>query len=263
MTGRALINSIKEGFRGIIRHPLVTIASITTIMLMLIIMGAFYMFSVNARRIMRKLSQRPPIEVYMVLQSTEEQRATVAQNLKDNPDIIEFTMASPEENYNSFKENLGSSSSILDDFDYNMYLPYTFNIRLSDPSKANEVCAVIETYTGVSKVAQESNVMTFLSYYGSIVRRPFRNRIVHHFEHGTYLCLLQSFRDRDHEICRRYKQLHQASLYYGRRYGWSFQRADFMGYHNDRLSFSLCKGYEHDRPDKLLRPGYDKISHVA
>ena len=53
MTGRALINSIKEGFRGIIRHPLVTIASITTIMLMLIIMGAFYMFSVNARRIMR------------------------------------------------------------------------------------------------------------------------------------------------------------------------------------------------------------------
>ena len=136
MTGRALINSIKEGFRGIIRHPLVTIASITTIMLMLIIMGAFYMFSVNARRIMRKLAQRPPIEVYMTLQS---------------------------------KSNLGSSSSILDDFDYNMYLPYTFSIRLQDPSIANEVCAEIETYTGVSKVAQESSVMTFLTKASRIV----------------------------------------------------------------------------------------------
>ena len=169
MTGRALINSIKEGFRGIIRHPLVTIASITTIMLMLIIMGAFYMFSVNARRIMRKLAQRPPIEVYMTLQSTEEERNVVAQKLADNPNIIEYTMASPEENYNSFKSNLGSSSSILDDFDYNMYLPYTFSIRLQDPSIANEVCAEIETYTGVSKVAQESSVMTFLTKASRIV----------------------------------------------------------------------------------------------
>ena len=169
MTGRALINSIKEGFRGIIRHPLVTIASITTIMLMLIIMGAFYMFSVNARRIMRKLSQRPPIEVYMTLQSTEDERNIVARKLADNPNIIEYTMASPEENYNSFKSNLGSSSSILDDFDYNMYLPYTFSIRLQDPSIANEVCAEIETYTGVSKVAQESSVMTFLTKASRIV----------------------------------------------------------------------------------------------
>ena len=48
MSGRAFINSIKEGFRGIIRHPLVTIASITTIMLMLIIMGAFYLFCINS-----------------------------------------------------------------------------------------------------------------------------------------------------------------------------------------------------------------------
>ena len=96
MTGRALINSIKEGFRGIIRHPLVTIASITTIMLMLIIMGAFYMFSVNARRIMRKLAQRPPIEVYMTLQSTEDERNIVARKLADNPNLRRTTTASSQ-----------------------------------------------------------------------------------------------------------------------------------------------------------------------
>ena len=169
MTGRAFINSIREGFRGIIRHPLVTIASITTIMLMLIIMGAFYMFSVNARRIMRKLSQRPPIEVYMNLQCTEEERNLVAEMLKNNPNVLEYTMSSPEENYNGFKANLGSSSSILDDFDYNMYLPYTFSLRLSDPSYATEVCNEVATYTGVAKVSQESNVMVFLTKASKIV----------------------------------------------------------------------------------------------
>ena len=169
MTARAFFNSIKEGVLGIVRHPLVTMASITTIMLMLIIMGAFYMFSVNARRIMTKLSQRPPIEVYMVLQSTEEERAFVTSKLSSNPDIIDFTMASPEENYENFKSNLGSSSSILDDFDYNMYLPYTFSLRLEDPSLADQVCAEIATYNGVSKVAQESSVMNFLTRASRIV----------------------------------------------------------------------------------------------
>jgi len=169
MSARAFINSIKEGFRGIIRHPLVTIASISTIMLMLIIMGAFYMFSVNARMIMTKLSQRPPVEVYMKLQCTEEERNAVAQHLTANPDIIDFTMASPQQNYEGFKANLGTSSSILDDFDYNMYLPYTFSLRLSDPSLADTVCAEIATYPGVSKVAQESNVMNFLTKASRIV----------------------------------------------------------------------------------------------
>ena len=169
MTGRAFINSIREGFRGIIRHPLVTIASISTIMLMLVIMGAFYMFSVNARTIMTKLSQRPPVEVYMKLQCSEEERAFVTEQLASNPNILEYTMATPEENYLSFKSNLGSSASILDDFDYDLYLPYTFSIRLSDPGIANEVCAEIATYTGVSKVAQESSVMNFLTRASRIV----------------------------------------------------------------------------------------------
>ncbi|MBP5775533.1 MAG: hypothetical protein J6W36_07545 [Clostridiales bacterium] len=52
MSGRAFLNSVREGIRGIVRHPLVTVASITTITLMLIIMSVFLIFSVNARGIM-------------------------------------------------------------------------------------------------------------------------------------------------------------------------------------------------------------------
>ena len=170
MSIRAFFNSIKEGLKGIVRHPFVTIASITTILLMLVLMGAFYIFTVNVRNIMTKLSQRPPIEIYMELQCTQEQLDAVSANLTVDSAVIEFTMASPEENYYNFKENLGSSSSILDDFDYNMYIPYTFNIRLTDPALADEVCARVATYDGVSKVEQESNVMSFLTRATRIVR---------------------------------------------------------------------------------------------
>lgn len=169
MSGRAFLNSVREGIRGIVRHPMVTIASITTITLMLIVMSTFLVFSVNARGIMNKLKQKPPIEVYMKLNCTEEQLNTVAAKIKSNPAVIEYTVSTPEQNYNAFKENLGDSSSILDDFDYNMYLPFTFSVRISDPAMSNDVVSEIETYDGVNKVQQESRVMEFLTKASDIV----------------------------------------------------------------------------------------------
>ena len=169
MSGRAFLNSVREGIRGIIRHPLVTVASITTITLMLIIMSVFLIFSVNARGIMAKLSQKPPIEVYMKLQCTEEELNIAAARFANHPAIIEYTVSTPEQNYNAFKANLGDSSSILDDFDYNTYLPFTFSLRLLDPAYADSVCEEVATYEGVSRVQQESRVMQFLTKASDVV----------------------------------------------------------------------------------------------
>ena len=162
MTVRAFFNSVKEGLVGIVRHPLVTIASITTILLMLLIMCSFFIFSADARFIMRKLGQQPPIEIYMELNADANNINFLAEALQSDSRIKEVQLRSPKENYDYFKKNLGESGSILDDFDYNMYLPYTFNVQLTDPSFADELCSALETYPDVSKVARESNVMSFL-----------------------------------------------------------------------------------------------------
>ncbi|MCR5528910.1 MAG: ABC transporter permease [Saccharofermentans sp.] len=169
MSIRAFWNSVREGFKGITRHPLVTIASITTILLMLIVMSAFFIFSANVRSVMRKLSQEPPIEVYMKLQVSEDELNATALAINNDPDIISYSVQNPEENYNYFKNNLGSSASILDDFDYNMYLPYTFNVQISDPALAQDVVNRLNILPGVSKVSQESNVMHFLTRAKNIV----------------------------------------------------------------------------------------------
>ena len=169
MSVRAFFNSIKEGFIGIIRHPLVTVASITTILLMLIVMSAFFIFATNARNMMRKLGQKPPIEIYMVLNCEQEQLDTISQVLSADTRIANWTLNSPEQNYNAFKANLGDRSSLLDEIDYNQVLPYTFNIQLKDPRDADEVITAVTPYDGISKIVQESNVMKFLSKATDIV----------------------------------------------------------------------------------------------
>lgn len=169
MSVRAFFNSVKEGFNGIFRHPLVTIASVTTILLMLIIMSTFFIFSLYARSIMIKLGQQPPIEVYMKLQCSEDDLANMRNVISSDTRIISNIERSPEQNYDYFKGNLGSSSSIMDDFDYNMYLPYTFSIQISNPSEASAVVMELQGCSGVSKVSQESRVMELLSKAGHVV----------------------------------------------------------------------------------------------
>lgn len=162
MNLRTFVNSVKEGFRGIVRHPLVTVASITTILLMLIIMSTFFIFSANARSIMKKLGQQPPIEVYMKISASEDEINQSGEIIRSDNRIIESTLISPEQNFNSFKNNLGKSGSVLDDIDYNEVIPYTYSIQISDPALADEVVMKLETLPGVAKVSTENSVMTFL-----------------------------------------------------------------------------------------------------
>jgi len=164
MTIRAFTNSVREGFQGILRHPLVTMASITTILLMLLLMSVFVIFSADARYIMKNVGQQPPIELYMKLDGTEAERTAVSNYLAgDTQQVLYFKLAGPEENYNEFKTNLGDSSYILDNLDYNQYLPYSFQIQLVDPSYADEVVMHLEAFPGVNNVMQERQVMVFLT----------------------------------------------------------------------------------------------------
>ena len=164
MSFRALKNSFKEGLQGIVRHPLVTVASITTILLMLLLMSVFFIFSANARYIMKKVGQQPPIEVYMKLGCTQEEMDMVVSYLQSSPEMIKgYRGFSPEQNYTRFRTELGDSASILDDFDYNNYLPYTITIQLTDPGYADEVVLRLRAIPGIEKVMQESNVMKFLT----------------------------------------------------------------------------------------------------
>ena len=105
----------------------------------------------------------------MKLQVSDEELSQTEMLIHQDARIIEVVRRSPEENYYNFKSNLGDSQSILDEFDYNMYLPYTFSVRISDPSLGDEVVSRLETLPGVSKVSRESRVMDVLERAGRYV----------------------------------------------------------------------------------------------
>ncbi|NCC48313.1 MAG: ABC transporter permease [Clostridia bacterium] len=152
---------LTEGLRSLIRHPLVTLASMTTITLMLVLMGAFTVFSVNARHIMEKAGQQPPIEITMELGVYPTVLIEVESALKADSNVLDFQRYSPQENFNMFKSSM-ENEDLFEDFPVEN-IPYTYSIRLVDPDYGEAFQAQISGIPGVRRVQLELTVMRFLS----------------------------------------------------------------------------------------------------
>jgi cell division transport system permease protein len=154
-------HSIREGLRSLIRHPLGTLASVTTIALMLTLLSAFTVFSINARHIMAVAGQRPPVEITMEIAVSDDQLAALDQALTNHPAVLEFTRHTPEENYALFQKNM-ENKTLFEDFPVGN-IPYTYTVRLTDPALGIDFQNKISGVPGVRKVSLELSVMQFLS----------------------------------------------------------------------------------------------------
>ncbi len=152
---------LTEGLRSLIRHPLVTLASMTTITLMLVLMGAFTVFSINARHIIEKAGQQPPIEITMELGVDPTVLNEVESALKADSNVLDFQRYSPQENFNMFKSSM-ENEDLFEDFPVEN-IPYTYSIRLVDPDYGEAFQAQISGIPGVRRVQLELTVMRFLS----------------------------------------------------------------------------------------------------
>ncbi len=156
-----LRHSLKEGLRNIVRHPFVTIVSISTIALMLVLLSTFILFSLNARSIMAQAGQQPPIEITMNLDVQPEQLLQLEENLAVDETVLEYTMYTPQENFDSFKESM-ENDSLFADFPVEN-IPYTFAVRLTDPAEGEGFQTRVLAQPGVRKVSLEQSVMQFLT----------------------------------------------------------------------------------------------------
>lgn len=152
---------ITEGLRSLVRHPLVTLASMTTITLMLVLMGAFTVFSVNARHIMEKAGQQPPIEITMELGVSTAVLSDVESALQADSHVLDFQRYSPQENFDMFKSSM-ENEALFEDFPVEN-IPYTYSVRLVDPDYGEAFQAQISGIPGVRRVQLELTVMRFLS----------------------------------------------------------------------------------------------------
>lgn len=161
MGNKGLRFAFRDGFKNLIRHPLILLASISTMVLMLILLGAFVLFSLNSAHLLKQAGERPPVEIQFEVGADENLVRALDQKLSENALIVEHKLMSPAENMEFFKERMGKDE-FFDDFDYRAHIPWTILLRLSDPALGASFKDEIMKYPGVYDVMMETSLMNLL-----------------------------------------------------------------------------------------------------
>jgi cell division transport system permease protein len=156
-----LRHAVRESGRSLMRHPFVTLASMTTIAFMLLLVGSFVAFTMNARSIAEKAGQQPPVQVWVVYDADAARVYGIEQALKNDPSVLEYTKKSPAQNLEDFRVQLGADAPVLDGFDESL-LSWSFTVRLTDPAEGESFSARTSGVPGVRKVDISLPVMDFL-----------------------------------------------------------------------------------------------------
>ncbi len=159
---RVLLNTFKETGRNVRRHLLITFASLTTMTLMLLVLGAFVLFSANANRIMDAIGQEPPVEIWMMDDIPQEQTDAIAAELDGNDSVLSYTYLTSEEHYEIYRQDLGEDSYLLDAIDADT-MPNSFVVQLVSPEYVDQFIGTINTYPGIDSIDYSEPVTEFLT----------------------------------------------------------------------------------------------------
>lgn len=148
---RVFFHSIKESLHNIFSHPLLTLASVTTMTLMLTLIGAFALFSLNINSLVHRISQEPPVEVFLKPGADEQTMNTLVQAVENYKGTLSYTKNTSDENFRKFKESMGKDASSLDYFDSSL-IPASVVVKLKSPEEINGFKAQIEGVPGVERI---------------------------------------------------------------------------------------------------------------
>jgi cell division transport system permease protein len=140
---------IQEAFTGIKRNGLMAFASITTIALSLGVLGAFVLAALSANHFIANKIGEFQIAVFVNPEANEVRAKMVAGRIEKMNDVKTVVMRDRDKEYAEFKrdrpdfETAGASAS---------WLPYTLDVKVTDPERLPVVAARIRAMDDVDAV---------------------------------------------------------------------------------------------------------------
>lgn len=141
---------IREVYINLRRNVLMSMASISTVLILSLILGFFIIIVVNLNYWSENIVKQLQIVVYLSDGMNDKQTGILKSSLETTPHIDKIRFISKEEALKNMKERLKNQFEISD-IGKNP-LPNSFEVIVTEPDKIPKVAAIIKTYPGVDKV---------------------------------------------------------------------------------------------------------------
>lgn len=141
---------IKEGFRSIFTHGLMSFAAVCMIVACLLIMGSFSLIAVNAEHMLSDLESENEVLAYVDESFTEQEARSLQGRIEELSNVSSVTFVSKAEAMESFKAKEGNEL-IFEDLPAEV-LRDRFRVHVNDISQMSTTVEQIENISGIARV---------------------------------------------------------------------------------------------------------------
>ena len=136
-----------------------TIASITTVMLCLLLLGAVYTFTCKVAKLAEVAEAQVEIRAYLSPKVDEKALRAIQEQLKQIPGIQSFEYISKEKALERMKQQFGDKEGLLDGIDKINPLPASFEIKVAEPSMLSGVAETVKALSGIDEVDYQKELV--------------------------------------------------------------------------------------------------------
>ncbi len=148
----SFIYNIKQGFIQIFRNRGMSLASIFSILAMLLILGLFFVITVNINLFTEVVKQDyDQVEVFLLDDTTKAQAEDLMAQIKTQPGVSDVTYRSKDDALQIMKERWGESGYLLDSLGKNP-LPASILISVDSLENAGKIAAYAGNLDGIDDV---------------------------------------------------------------------------------------------------------------
>ena len=140
---------LKEGFRSIFTHGLMSFASVCMIVACLLIMGSFSLVAVNINEMLGQLEDENEFLAYVDDSLDSGQSLSLQAKLASIPNVASATYISKEEALKSFQEEQGNNA-LFQDIPADS-LRDRYSIHVEDIELMEQTVAEVEAVTGIAE----------------------------------------------------------------------------------------------------------------
>lgn len=146
MSFKTFLRHLREGFKNVFRNGWMSVASITSIVVSLFVLGVFILLVLNVNAIADKADSQVQINVHLALNIDEKLRQTVESEIGSMPEVSKITFVSKEQGLKDFRESMGKDAAeLLEGFDQdNNPLPDKLIVEVVEPTTVPFVAEKID-----------------------------------------------------------------------------------------------------------------------
>ena len=144
---------------GLTRNLFMTVASVVTVTVTLVILGAGVWTHSQVRKAERVLYAQVEISIYLLDEISEEQRESLQSDLLANPQVEEVLYETKQQAYENalimFEDEPELRRAIRPDT-----LPASFRVKLKDPEQYEVVVSQFQDYPGIEEIVDQRELLS-------------------------------------------------------------------------------------------------------